>query len=348
MVGHSFFNSVLIITVFVAAPLLLFSDAGAEHKADPTLRGEAFTDPNKKFPMPEDWVNKPIKYEPWADKADISIALEQDVYQTILPLIKKYGKEKGLKIEVKEGTCGIAAGMLSRKTVDIGGFCCAAGHEDRLPGLRYHTLGVVSKTFFVNSSNPFDALTEDQLRNIYRGKIFKWSELKTRSGITGPDWTINTVGRLHCQKRPGHWRLLLDNDKLFSPRMIEVGSIPDMLFTVSRSREAIGWEVLSMVGKYDMDKKLKLLRINGYDPHDYKALAALRYPFYRVYNITTWEGPGVENAKAIKLVEYLIKEVENLDPARFGFVSPDLLKKAGWKFKGTELIGEPKKTISNE
>ena len=118
MVGHSFFSSVLISTAMVAASLLLFSGAGAEHKAGPSYRGEAFTDPNKKFPMPEDWVKKPVKYEPWAGKADIAIALEQDVYQTILPLIKKYPKEKGLKIEVKEGTCGIAAGMLSRKTVD--------------------------------------------------------------------------------------------------------------------------------------------------------------------------------------------------------------------------------------
>jgi len=130
--------------------------------------------------------------------------------------------------------------------------------------------------------------------------------------------------------------------------MVEVGSIPDMLYKVSRSREAVGWEVLSMVEKYNMEKKLKLLRINGYAPHDYKALAVLKYPFYRVYNITTWDGPGVENAKAIKLVEYLIKEMENLDPARFGFASPGLLKKAGWKFKDTELIGSPKKTSRNE
>lgn len=344
MARHSFFNSFLIIVALTASLLLLFSGAGAEHKTVPSYRGEAFSDPNKKFPMPEDWIKKPIKYESWAGKADIAIALEQDVYQTILPLIKKYAKEKGLKIEVKEGTCGIAAGMLSRKTVDVGGFCCAAGLEDRLPGLKYHTLGIVSKTFFVNPVNTVDGLTEDQLRNIYRGKIFKWSELKTSSGIAGPDWTINAVGRLHCQKRPGHWRLLLDNDKLFSPRMVEVGSIPDMLFTVSRSREAIGWEVLSMVEKYKMNDKLKLLRINGYEPHDYKALAELKYPFYRVYNITTWDGPGVENAKAKKLVEYLIGEMETLDPARFGFASPGLLKKAGWKFKDTELIGEPKKT----
>jgi len=348
MSRHSFFSSALILAVLVAFPLLFFSGAGAEPKAGPSYRGEAFTDPDKKFSMAEDWVKKPVKHESWAGKADIAIALEQDVYQTILPLINKYAKEKGLKIEVKEGTCGIAAGMLSRKTVDIGGFCCAAGYEDRLPGLRYHTLGIVSKTFFVNPSNPFDALTEDQLRNIYRGKIFKWSELKTNSGLKGPDWTINAVGRLHCQKRPGHWRLLLENDKLFSPRMVEVGSIPDMLYTVSRSREGIGWGVLSMVDKYKMKEKLKLLRINGYDPHDYKALAALKYPFYRVYNITTWEGPGVENNKARKLVEYLIKEMETLDPARFGFASASLLKKTGWKFKDTELIGEPKKTSGNE
>jgi len=40
------------------------SYAEAEHKAGPLYRGEAFTDPEKKFSMPEDWVKKPVKYEP--------------------------------------------------------------------------------------------------------------------------------------------------------------------------------------------------------------------------------------------------------------------------------------------
>jgi hypothetical protein len=65
--------------------------------------------------------------------------------------------------------------------------------------------------------------------------------------------------------------------------MFEVGSIPDMISQVAGSREAIGWEVLSMVEKYKDKGMVKILRIDGYSPNDYKALASLKYPFYRTY-----------------------------------------------------------------
>jgi len=48
----------------------------------------------------------------------------------------------------------------------------------------------------------------------------------------------------------------------------------------------------------------------------------------------------VENPRARALVDYLLKEVHSLG-AEFGFVPASKLSKAGWKFKGDELIGEP-------
>ena len=55
-----------------------------------------------------------------------------------------------------------------------------------------------------------------------------------------------------------------------------------------------------------------------------------------------WEGKGMANRNAARLVEYLIKEFEKLDPDKFGFVSQGRLRKAGWQFSGDELTGEPK------
>ena len=46
------------------------------------------------------------------------------------------------------------------------------------------------------------------------------------------------------------------------------------------------------------------------------------------------------NAQA--LVEYLVSASEKLNPDRYGFVPASRLRNAGWKFFGTELIGEPK------
>ncbi len=311
----------------------------AVHAAEP-LRGPSFIAPGQTFEMPPEWVEKPIRYEKWADKADVSVTLEQDVYYMILPLIQKYSKQRGLKIAVKEGTCGISAGMLDRKAVDIGGFCCPPGSQDRLPGLSFHTLGIVAKAFLVHPENPVESVSAIELRDIFSGKLYRWSDLKTRNGKPGPQWVIRPIGRFHCPLRPGHWRLLLDNPDLFSPRLYEVGSMPDMIAQVSANKGAIGWEVLGMVEHYKNVGKVKPLRIDGYSPTDSNAIATKRYPFYRTYNITTWEGKGVENPKAKALVDYLLKEVDSLG-SEFGFVPASKLGKAGWKFKGDELIGEP-------
>lgn len=313
---------------------------GVAVRAAEPLKGPSFTDPRQTFEMPSEWKKKPIRYEKWADNADISVTLEQDVYQLISPLIQKYAKLHGLKITVKEGTCGISAGMLNRKVVDIGGFCCPPGKEDRLPGLKFHTLGIVAKAFLVHLDNPIESISAKELEGIFQGKLYRWSELKDRDGKPGPQWVIRPIGRFHCPLRPGHWRLLLDNEDRFSPRLYEVGSMPDMIAQVSANKGAIGWEVLGMVEHYSNVGKVKPLRINGYSATDVAAIAAKKYPFYRTYNITTWEGKGVENLRARALVDYLMKEADTLGPG-LGFVPASKLRKAGWKFKEDELIGEP-------
>ncbi len=315
--------------------------AVAHAQALDSLAGPPFTDPSYTFKMPPEWRGKRIQYEEWAGKADIAVTLEQDVYQMLLPLIEKFGKENGIRVAVKEGTCGISAGMLSRKVVDIGGFCCPPGKEDRLPGLKFHTLGIVAKAFLVHPENPVENVSPRELRDIFQGKISHWSELKTTDHGQGPPLAIKPVARFHCPLRPGHWRLLLDREDLFSPRLYEVGSIPDMIAAVAMNKGAIGWETLGMVEHYRNMGAVKPLKIDGHPPGDGGALAAKKYPFYRTYSITTWEGKGVENQKAKALVEYLLKAVEGIDSATYGLATSSKLRKAGWKFKGNELVGEP-------
>ena len=327
------------IAISVTAFFLLSARADESKKG---LRGEAFSDPSQTMTMEKEWIKNPIKYEKEAGDADLVVVMDQDIYFTLLPLMQKFGRDNNLKIVIKEGTCGIVGGMLAAKTADMGGFCCPPGKQDRLPGLQFHTMGIVAKAFFVHPENPVDDISSAQLREIYSGKIYRWSEIKAQSGKPGPDLAIKAIGRLHCPKKPGHWRQLLDNEKKFSTRLYEVGSIPDMIAQVSASKDAIGWEVLTMVEKNKNMGKVKPVKVNGYRPNDSNALASLKYPFYRTYTLTTWEGKRAENKNAQKLVDYMKREFEKLDPDRFGFVSATRLKKAGWKFSEAELVGEPK------
>ncbi|MEF9438396.1 MAG: substrate-binding domain-containing protein, partial [Candidatus Mariimomonas ferrooxydans] len=251
------------ISFFLFASLLVFSTAQAE---DPLngLEGEAFSDPSKQVQMPEEWIKKPVIYDKDNQGADLVISFNQQKYHTFLPLINEYAKKYGLNIKISEGTCGNSAGVLSNKSADIAMFCCPPGENDRLPGIIFHTLGVTPIALLVHPDNPIGNVTFKQAKDIFSGEIYKWSELQGSKEQPGPNLSVRPVGRLHCKKRPGHWRLLLDNIDLFSPRLNEVGAIPDMIAVLSSNRGAIGYETLWMAHyKYKQRGKVKALKIDG-------------------------------------------------------------------------------------
>ena len=233
--------------------------------------------------------------------------------------------------------------MAIDKSADMGGFCCPPGLTDRLPGLKFHTLGIASLALLVHPENPIDNISLEEARKVYQGYIYKWSEVKSDKRTNLPDQLIRPIGRLHCKLRPGHWRLLLDNEDLFSPDLQEIGSIDDMIKSVSINRAAIGYEALWMVRRYREMGEVKILKIDGLSPDDPVRLVSGEYPLYRTFNITTWEGEGIANPKAQRLVSHLLKEAGSL-PGKFGIVPVSRLRKANWKFKGDELVGEPDST----
>ncbi len=330
----------LIMAIFAAFVIPVRWAGAVPQDIEDQIRNKAFTDPSDKVSMPAEWVERPIQYFDEAKGADLTIVLDQDIHHTFVPIIQRFATANNLKVFVKEATCGIAAAMLSKKNTDMGGFCCPPGKEDRLPGIKVHTIGIVAKAILVHPDNPVDNITTEQARQIFQGKISRWSEIKTPQGTKGPDLTIQPLGRFHCKTRPGHWYQLLPDEKMFSPLLREVGSIPDMISLISSNKNAIGWEVLSMVDYYKKLGGVKPLKVNGHHPTDKEAIAARSYPFYRTYNVTTWAGGNVKNDNAKKLVDYLVKESEGID-SRFGFVPSNKLRNAGWRFLDGELIGEP-------
>lgn len=328
------------ISFFLFAGLLVYSTAKAE---DPLkgLEGKAFSDPSKQVQMPEEWIKKSIIYDKNNQGADLVISFNQQNYHTFLPIIQDYAKKHDLNIKISEGTCGNSAGVLANKAVDMAMFCCPPGENDRLPGIIFHTLGVTPIALLVHPDNPIGDVTLKIARDIFSGEIHKWSELRDASGQPGANLLVRSVGRLHCKRRPGHWKLLLDNIDLFSPRLSEVGAIPDMISVVSANPGAIGYETLWMAHhRYREIGRVKALKIDGLAPDELEHLISGKYPLYRVFSITTWEGKGLANPHAQKLVDYLLKKTEQLEN-KLGIIPAFRLRKAGWKFEGNELVGEP-------
>jgi len=304
------------------------------------LSGPAFTPITEMIYVGEEWHKQGIVYEEWAANADLAVTLDQHLYPALLPIIQDWAKTKGLNVQVQEGTCGISAGKLRKKTVDIGGYCCPPGLTDRLPGLKFHTLGIGALALLVHKNNPVDEIDLETARAIFRGKYNWWQALGEDLPTGFGKNRIRPYTRLHCKARPGHWRLLLDNEDLFSPRLTDVSTIPDMISSVEQARMSIGYEMVWMVTKYSKQNKIKLLNINGHSPTDSTALISGNYPLYRTYSITTWKDAPARNAVAEELANYLIDNFNQIDP-KYGLVSAQELRSAGWIFQENELVGEP-------
>ena len=108
---------------------------------------------------------------------------------------------------------------------------------------------------------------------------------------------------------------------------------------VALDPQAIGYETLWMIRNHRTSGTVKTLRLNGVSPDDTAALARGRYPLYRVYNLTTWEGAAAKT-QAKQLVRHLRDRVQEWD-SRFFMVPVTRLRAQGWKLEGDELVGEP-------
>lgn len=319
--------SVLVSLFFFA---FLFQVHAAHDDNPDRLGGKPFGDPAAVQEMSKEWQDRPIEYTPGIGAVDLVVTVSQQFYAFMAPLIERYAREQGVKIVVQNGTCGISAGDLAKKKVDMAGFCCPPAKSDRLPGLRFHTIGIHPISILVHPDNPINDLSFVEIRKIFMGEFTRWSELGWK------DMPIQAIGRLHCKKRPGHWRLLLDNDDLFSPNLREVGAINDMLSLVATVPGSIGYEVLMTSTQW----QVKALKIDGRAPGELEHLLNGRYPLYRILYITTWESPNLKNPLADKLVDFIIEKTEEVG-RDYDVIPVSSLKKAGWKFKGSELVGQP-------
>ena len=321
---------------------LLFSLFLLISSVGPSLAGkhshshaETFSDPAVFVEVPDEWPAKPIQHLSKYRDADLVVSLGQQSHPLFYELIPQYAEQNNLKIVVEQGTCGITSGRLLKKKVDVGAYCCPPGADDRLPGLKFYSLGISPIALVVHPDNPLENVTSKQAKEIFEGQVSNWAEISP-----GNSRLIKPVGRLHCKTRPGHWRALLNSEDDFSPRLFEVGVIPDMISQVSRSASSIGWETPLMVDAHRNKGDVKVLDVDGHSPSEIEYVLTGKYPLYRSYSLTAWTEKSKANDEAIKLIKFLRQHIENIHQD-ISFIPVSKLKEAGWKFMGDELVGEP-------
>ncbi|MES0326874.1 MAG: substrate-binding domain-containing protein [Gammaproteobacteria bacterium] len=307
------------------------------------LKAAAFSDPDYIASPKKGFLEQTIQYDKKvADDVDVVISLGQQTYPAIHTIVEDIAKENGFKVDIQQGTCGATAKKLLNKSVDIATYCCPPGKTDRLPGLKFHTVAIAPIALVTHVDNPINDVSTADAKKIFKGEYVTWSEVPGYQSLSDKlkGKTIQPVVRLHCKKRPGHWRLLLNGPDDVSPRAESVGTIVDMISHVTSTVTAIGYETPYMLKVHKDKGALKILSIDKKQPEDLKILLAGEYPIYRTYNLTTWTNDNNKNEKAEILMDAIYEYMQE-HGEQYGFIPASKLKSAGWKFKGRELIAEP-------
>jgi hypothetical protein len=169
-------------------------------------------------------------------------------------------------------------------------------------------------------------------------RVGRWNTLVPPS--TPYDYPVQPVAFIHCKKRPGHWRLLLDNEDLFAPRLQNVLMIPDIISAVANNKMAVSIAVSYLAHEiYKERGEVRGLQLDTISAADLSALAKGHYPLYRVTSITYWK-QGSHTEEIHKLLAFLDSYIEK-NSIKLLFVPASELRKTGWLFKDEELIAPP-------
>jgi phosphate transport system substrate-binding protein len=182
----------------------------------------------------------------------------------------------------------------------FGMVCCPLSDEEVAKNkLKVYPLASEPVLILVNQKNPVNNLTAAQVRGIFSGKISNWKE------VGGDDMPIVVVTRLHCKKRPGHWKTILPSHKEFSQERLNVQSAAEMVKRLNDFPGAFG-HTGSAWAFSDTDK-VKAIRIDGYEATA-ENLKNGHYPFHRLLSIVFRDDSPEQLLQIGTVAQQLIRE----------------------------------------
>jgi len=192
---------------------------------------------------------------------------------------------------------GCNAGIKAAKQNTLGhetfGFVCCplSDKEIEEKQLIVYPLAKEPVLILTHKSNPVNDLSVEQVRSIFRGDTMNWKE------VGGNDEPIVLVTRLHCKKRPGHWKTILPDAKNFRQERLNVKSASAMVQRINDFKSAIGHT--GSTWKFDANDQVKAITVGGVAPTA-ENLKNGTYPFYRQMSAITTRDPSPDVVKLIK------------------------------------------------
>lgn len=217
-------------------------------------------------------------------------AIEADLEAKTGRKIELYGKNSMLGVGCNAAIKLARQADENRET--FGFVCCPLSDEEvAREGLIVYPLALEPILILVRDDNPVDNLSSAQVRAIFRGEVTNWRE------VGGADKPIVVVTRLHCKKRPGHWKTILPSHKEFREVRLNVNSAAAMIQRINDFSGAIGHTGSTWI--FEPGDRVKALSIDGIKPTAAN-LANGRYPFFRKLSAVTNQTPSPDIVKLIR------------------------------------------------
>jgi len=221
-------------------------------------------------------------------------SLKDELEQSTGNKLQLFGKNSNLGM-------GCNAGIkLAKQSTDehqtFGFTCCPLSDEELAKEkLKIYPLAEEPIMILVNKNNPINNLSTEQVRAIFSGKTKNWKD------VGGWDKPIVVVTRLHCKKRPGHWKTILPSADSFVKKRLNVSSAKEMVKLVTDFDTAFGH--LGSTWEFGKNSNVKAISINNV-----KATAAnlknKTYPFHRRLSAITNLNPGPDVLSTIHQVQH--------------------------------------------
>jgi len=200
-----------------------------------------------------------------------------------------FGKNSMLGVGCNAGIKAAKQGAKGRET--FGFVCCPLSDEEiEKEQLIVYPLAKEPILILTHKDNPVNNLSTEQVRAIFRGDTLSWAD------VDGEDKPIVVVTRLHCKKRPGHWKTILPDAKEFRQQRLNVKSAAAMVQRVGDFTGAIGHT--GSTWKFKPEDNIKVISVDGFKPTA-ENLSNGKYPFYRQLSAITNRHPSPDVVKLI-------------------------------------------------
>lgn len=143
--------------------------------------------------------------------------------------------------------------------------------------LEVQAIGYDAPVFLINDGNPVETLTQQQIVDIYAGKIANWAE------VGGNDQPIVAYQRVENSGSQVMMRaqVMKDTPMMDAPRELrtsEMGELVDAIAAYRNTADAIGYSVYYYIDNMYMQSGIKLLKVDGVAPTN-ETIASGAYPY---------------------------------------------------------------------